>query len=68
MAGQSQFLLEGGMSQPTLTAQAAGMGRGITAAGPQPHHGVIGLVALAVLVLYLLDRFGFRFAVTAGKR
>jgi hypothetical protein len=29
---------------------------------------VIGLVLAAVVVLYALDKFGFRFAVTAGKR
>lgn len=58
-----------GFAQP---AQAApqnangamlGLGQGV-----QPHHGVIGMVAVAVLVLFLLDRAGFRFAVTAGKR
>jgi hypothetical protein len=36
--------------------------------GQQPHHGVIGLVLLAVLVIFVLDKAGFRFAVTAGRR
>ena len=68
MAGQSQFLLEGGMSQPTLAAVASG-NRGIVAGGGlEPHHSVIAMVALAVIGLYLLDKFGFRFAVSAGKR
>jgi hypothetical protein len=34
----------------------------------QPHHGVVGIVLLAVIVLIVLDRVGFRFAVTAGRR
>ena len=68
MAGQSQFLLEGGNSQPTLAAVASG-NRGIVAGGGvQPHHSVLAMVALAVIGLYLLDKFGFRFAVSAGKR
>ena len=37
-------------------------------AGVQPHHSVIVFVLLAVAVLFLLDRAGFRFAVTAGRR
>lgn len=37
-------------------------------AAVQPHHGPIALLVFAVLVLFLLDRAGFRFAVTAGKR
>lgn len=70
MAGQEQFLLEGGMSQPTLTAHSAGIGRGVSASsgGFQGHHGLIALVLIAVLTLWALDKFGFRFAVTAGKR
>jgi hypothetical protein len=34
----------------------------------QPHHGLVGLVLIAGLVIIVLDRAGFRFAVTAGKR
>lgn len=68
MAGQESYLLEGGMSQPTLNQVSAGMGRGVSASGIEPHHGVIGLVIFAVVVLWALDKFGFRFAVTAGRR
>lgn len=32
------------------------------------HIGVIGLVLIAAVLLIILDRVGFRFAVTAGKR
>lgn len=58
-----------GFAQPGQTApqNANGAMLGI-GTGVQPHHGVICLVAFAVAVLYLLDRAGFRFAVTAGKR
>lgn len=68
MAGAEAFLLEGGNAQPTLNQVGAGVGRGIGSPGPAPHVSVIALVVLAVAVLYMLDRFGFRFAVTAGKR
>lgn len=68
MAGQEQFLLEGGMSQPSLVAGSSSMGRGITASAVQPHHAILGLVLVAVIGLWALDRFGFRFAVTAGRR
>ena len=55
---------------PTL-ATAPNLGSGImgsSGAGVQQHHGVVGLVILAAAVLFLLDRAGFRFAVTAGRR
>lgn len=67
MAGQDAFLLDGGMGTPTLTAASPSIGRGI-GLRQQPHHGVVGLVLIAVAVLILLDRVGFRFAVTAGRR
>lgn len=35
---------------------------------PAPHIGPIALVLLAVALLFVLDRAGFRFAVTAGRR
>lgn len=66
MAGQESFLLEGGMSQPSL-GQVAATGRGVTS-GPPEHYSVIALVLFAVLILWALDKFGFRFAVTAGRR
>ena len=34
----------------------------------QDHHGLITLVLAAVAVLFILDRAGFRFAVTVGRR
>lgn len=70
MAGQEQFLLEGGMSQPSLGQVGITEGRNVTGANgaPPAHYSVIVLVLVAVLVLWALDKFGFRFAVTAGKR
>ena len=55
---------------PTLTAAPAAMsGRGNgLGAGLQPHHGLVGIVLVSVLILFLLDRAGFRFAVTVGRR
>ena len=67
MAGAEPFLLDGGMGSPTLTTTSSSIGRGI-GMSVQPHHGVIGLVLLAVLALIVLDRVGFRFAFTAGRR
>jgi hypothetical protein len=69
MAGVESFLLDGGAgSMPSLvSAPAAGSGIG-SSLGAQPHHGAIVLVVLAVGVLFALDKAGFRFAVTAGKR
>lgn len=40
----------------------------LVGASTRAHHGVVGIVLIAVLVLFLLDRAGFRFAVTAGRR
>ena len=68
MAGQEQFLLEGGMSQPSLVAGSGSLGRDIAASSVQPHHAILGVVLIAVIGLWALDRFGFRFAVTAGRR
>ena len=55
---------------PTLVQNPVGMGnpRSGFASGVQPHHGLIGIVLVAALVLVVLDRAGFRFAVTAGRR
>lgn len=73
MPGADSFLLSGGQGAlGGLTyAPSAGGGTGsslTSGMGAQPHHGAIGLVLLAVAVLFLLDRAGFRFAVTAGRR
>ena len=67
MAGADTFLLTGGNSQPTLAAVASG-NRGIAAGGYQAHHSILGIVLLAIVGLWALDKFGFRFAVTTGKR
>ena len=69
MAGAAEqgYMLDSGMGAPTLTGSSLA-GNRIVGGGQGPHHGVIGLVLLAVLLLVVLDRAGFRFAVTAGKR
>lgn len=70
MAGfDPQVLLGGG--QPTIT-QAPYTGRGgissLASGNVQPHHGLIGLVLVAAIALFVLDKAGYRFFVTAGKR
>lgn len=71
MAGQPMELLTGGagmyVNPPVAPKNANGAVAGI-GAGVQPHHGPIALVLVAILVLIVLDRAGFRFAVTAGGR
>lgn len=72
MAGQPYELLTGGAGMytqnPVAPQNANGKAAAAGLAGLQPHHGPICLVLLAVAVLFVLDRAGFRFAVTAGKR
>ena len=73
MAGQPMELLTGGAGMysnpsPIAPQNANGAAVGAGVAGLQPHHGPIALVLVAVAVLFLLDRAGFRFAVTAGRR
>jgi hypothetical protein len=75
MAGQPMELLTGGagmytQQSPTVAPpNANGAALGAAASGLlEPHYGPIALVLIAVLVLFLLDRAGFRFAVTTGKR
>lgn len=73
MAGQPYELLTGGAGMyagnPAAVAPQNANGRAVgLASGLQPHHGPIALVLLAVVVLFVLDRAGFRFAVTAGRR
>lgn len=68
-AGQSWELLTGGAGMAAASPVAPPNANGILAgAAGQQHVGVIGLVLLAAIVLIILDRAGFRFAVTAGKR
>ena len=62
------------MMTPTLYTNAgantplgsAGLSAGASTGAP--HHGLIGLVLISVLGLFLLDRAGIKFFVTAGKR
>lgn len=70
MAGQPYEVLTGGAGLGPAPSAARNANGDILSAlsGPQPHHGVIVLVLLAVLVLFALDKLGFRFAVTAGRR
>lgn len=73
MAGQPFELLTGGAGMYTAVGQtlspqnANGAAVGVNA-GVQAHHSVIALVLIAVAVLFILDRVGFRFAVTTGRR
>lgn len=67
MAGMPGYVLEGGMTAPTLPQAMAGGGSSAYS-NQRPHFGVIGVVLAAVAILYALDKFGFRFAVTAGRR
>ena len=69
-----------GMSLGELTGGSGYAGAGAPVAPPSangviagaisgaPHIGLIGLVLVSVAILLILDRAGFRFAVTAGKR
>jgi hypothetical protein len=68
MAGQEQFLLEGGMGSPSLNQVGVTLGRNVSSGAPPAHYSVIALVLFAVVGLWALDKFGFRFAVTAGRR
>lgn len=71
MAGQPFELLTGGagmIGQAPTVAPSNANGAAVGAAAGNPHHGVLGIVIVAVAVLFFLDRAGFRFAVTAGKR
>ena len=56
---------------PQLTAvpsSSAGGASPLANVSMQPHHGLVGIVLLAAILIIVLDRAGFRFAVTAGKR
>lgn len=56
---------------PTLaTSPSAGSGIGpsLAAGNVEAHHGVIGIVLIAVAALVLLHLAGFRFSVAVGKR
>jgi hypothetical protein len=68
MAGFDPSVLMTG--QPTLySASSAGSGMGSSDDGSaSPHMGLVSLVLVAVLGLLLLDKAGFKFAVSVGKR
>ena len=68
MAGFDPSVLMTG--QPTLySASSAGSGMGSSDDGSaSPHVGLVSLVLVAVLGLLLLDKAGFKFAVSVGKR
>lgn len=68
MAGQPVEILTGGAGFGTARVVAPPSANGIIVGAEKPHVGLICLVLLAVALLILLDRAGFRFAVTAGKR
>ena len=54
---------------PTMFSGNGQSGIGFAGAGAgAPHYGLVGLVLLAVLILFILDKAGFRFAVTVGRR
>ncbi len=69
MAGfDPQIMLGGGqetLSQAPGGRSSAPIGR--LASAVQPHHGLIALVLLAVIIVVVLDRAGFRFAVAVGR-
>lgn len=67
MAGMDSSFLTGGagFASPVAPPNANGV---VVGAGQGQHIGVVGLVLIAAVLLIILDRAGFRFAVTAGKR
>lgn len=69
-AGMDASLLTGGQGFGVTASIATPPNANgiVVGAGAQQHYGVLGLVVLAVIVLFVLDKVGFRFAVTAGKR
>lgn len=71
MAGQPVELLTGGAGfQSSAQIGVGPNANGIVASASlgAPHVGLVGLVLIAVALLVVLDKAGFRFAVTAGKR
>lgn len=71
MAGQPVEILTGGAGFQSSAQVGVGPnanGVVIGASAGAPHIGLIGLVLIAVALLVILDKAGFRFAVTAGKR
>ena len=72
MANWDQQLVTPTLIQAPTALSGTGPGTAPTMAGltgsVEPHHSVIAIVAFAAVAIFLLDRAGFRFAVTTGKR
>lgn len=66
-AGMDAAFLTGGSGFATPAPPPTANGT-VVAGRPAAHHSVIALVLFAVVILFILDRLGFRFAVTAGRR
>lgn len=56
------------MMTPTLYTSAGPGSPASNGRSVEAHHGLVGLVLISVIILFLLDRAGFRFMVSAGKR
>lgn len=67
-AGTDYSFLSGGAGMTVAAPPPTANGTVVGAGGVQPHHSVVAIVLVAVLILYALDKAGFRFAVTAGRR
>ena len=67
MAGMDAAFLTGGAGMVTAPPPPNANGT-VGGGGVAPHHSVIAIVLFAVAVLFILDKAGFRFAVTAGRR
>lgn len=69
MAGMDASFLTGGAGfQASATVAPPNANGVVVGASGQQHYGVLGLIFVAVIILFILDKVGFRFAVTAGKR
>lgn len=73
MAGAPMELLTGGAGMfggpaPSVAPQTVNGAMVGAGSAPSAHLGPVAIVVVAVLLLIVLDRAGFRFAVTAGRR
>lgn len=68
MPGMDVSFLTGGAGYVSAPAPTNGNGAVVAGSGPQAHISVVALVLIAVAILFTLDKAGFRFAVTAGRR
>ena len=67
-AGMDASFLTGGAGFVSASPAPPNANGLVVGASDGAHIGVIGLVLIAAVLLIVLDRVGFRFAVTAGKR